>query len=82
MVASVKRCKANAALTKLNLWSNMVANAGPAALADAVRATVLTCGLEFNVRGFHCCFVVKGDELAFLTCCAAGDGASSQFFVI
>ena len=69
VVASVKRCKANAALTKLNLWSNMVANAGAAALADAVRATVLTCGLELRVPGFHkCCFAAKRYELAFQSC--------------
>ena len=60
----------------------MVANAGAAALADDVRATVLTCGLESHVRGFKCCFVVRSYELAFLTCCAVAPVRSSLRFEI
>ena len=81
MVAAVKHCKANVTLTKLNLGWNMVANAVPAALADAVRETVLTCALELHVPGFKTCFVVKSDRLAIPTCCAACDGAIFQFFI-
>ena len=81
MVAAVKHCKANVTLTKLNLGWNMVANAVPAALADAVRATVLTCGLELHVPGLKCCFVVRSEGLAILTCCAACGGANLQFFI-
>ena len=67
VVAAVKHCKANVTLTKLNLGRKMVANAVPAALADAVRATVLTCGSELHVPGFKTCLVVKSDGLAILT---------------
>ena len=35
--------KANATLTELNLYDNRVGDAGATALAEALRATVLTC---------------------------------------
>ena len=52
---------------------------GAAALAEAVTATVLTCGLELHVPGFHkCCFVVQRDKLAFPSFCAACGAAILQ----
>ena len=53
VVAAVKHCKANTTLEFLRLGSNEVENEGAAALAKAVKATVLTCGLELRVPGFH-----------------------------
>ena len=35
--------KANATLTELNLYDNRVGDAGATALAEALKATVLTC---------------------------------------
>ena len=43
-VACVQDYNANATLTILDLYSNEVADAGATALAEAVKATVLTCG--------------------------------------
>ena len=42
-MGAVKDQKANTTLTKLNLFKNRVGDAGAAALAEALKATVLTC---------------------------------------
>ena len=69
VVASVKHCKANTTLAILRLDNNRVGNEGAAALAEAVKATVLMCGLDLHVPGFHkCCFVVQRHCLAFQSC--------------
>ena len=44
VVAAVEHCKANTSLTVLCLAENKVGAAGATALADALQATVLTCG--------------------------------------
>ena len=44
VVAAVEHCKANTSLTVLYLAENKVGAAGATALADALQATVLTCG--------------------------------------
>ena len=52
-----------------SLGGNKVGNEGAAALAEAVKATVLMCGLELRVTSFHnCCFAAKRSELAFQSC--------------
>ena len=77
MVAAVKHCKANTTLEYLGLGGNNVVNEGAAALAEAVKATVLMCGLELHVPRFHkCCFAAKRDELAFPSFCAACGAAT------
>ena len=43
VVAAVQNCKANKTLTWLRLDDNKVGDAGAAALANALKATVLTC---------------------------------------
>ena len=56
VVASVKRCKANQALTTLDLEGNNVGDAGATALADALQATVLACGQQlFRAWFTGCC---------------------------
>ena len=68
-VAAAKHYKANTTLAYLNLNDNNVGNEGAAALAEAVKATVLLCGLELRVPSFHkCCFAAKRYELAFQSC--------------
>ena len=42
-MGAVKDQKANATLTALSLFVNRVGDGGAAALADALKATVLTC---------------------------------------
>ena len=79
VVAAVKHYKANTTLKKLYLENNKVENEGAAALAKAVKATVLTCGSELCVPGSHkCCFVVQCDELAFPSFCAVCGAAILQ----
>ena len=75
----MKHCKANTTLEFLDLENNKVGNEGAAALAKAVKATVLTCGLKLRVPGFqNCCFVVQCDELAFPGFCAVCGAAILQ----
>ena len=66
--------KANATLTELNLCYNKVRDAGAAALADALKATVLTCKkcvFRACVRCHRKCrFTESSEELASSTCCA------------
>ena len=64
MVASVKHCKANTTLKFLDLDNNKVGNEGAAALAEAVKATVLICGLELHVPSFHKCCLRSTDRVA------------------
>ena len=79
MVAAVKHCKANTTLKILFLRNNEEGNEGAAALAKALKATVLTCGLESRVPGFHkYCLVVQRDKLAFPGFCASCRGAILQ----
>ena len=49
---AVQDQKANATLTDLVLWGNDVGDAGATALADALQATVLTCGTQRS-RNVH-----------------------------
>ena len=58
VAASVKRCKANQALTTLNLEGNKVEDAGATAFADGLQATVLACGQQlFRAWFTGCCNV-------------------------
>ena len=43
-----KNSKANSSLTVLNLWKNDVGDAGAVALAEALKATVVTCSHELR----------------------------------
>ena len=47
-MGAVKDHQANTSLIKLWLDGNNVGDVGAAALADALQATVLTCGQEFQ----------------------------------
>ena len=71
---AVKDQKANATLTELNLWNNRVGDGGASALADALKATVLTCKkcVFTACVCFHCkCRFTKScEELASSTCSA------------
>ena len=66
--------KANRALTALYLQHNRVGPAGAAALADALQATVLSCGhttfQECASCCHRCCFAVWCEQLASPICCA------------
>ena len=59
--------KANATLTVLDLRDNSVGDGGAAALADALKATVLTCKkcvFRARVRCHRkCCFTESSEEL-------------------
>ena len=55
VVAAVEHCKANTSLTKLSLVDNKVGDAGATALADALQATVLTCGQQLFRACAGCC---------------------------
>ena len=59
--------KANGTLTKLDLCKNRVGDAGAAALAEALKATVLMCKkCVFGVRvrcHRKCCFMESSEEL-------------------
>ena len=73
-MGAVKDHQANTSLTKLFLDGNKVGDAGAAALADALQATVLTCGQELFqscVSCYHRCrFTKSSEELASSTCSA------------
>ena len=66
--------KANTSLTKLDLEYNKVGDAGAAALADALQATILTCKkcvFRACVRCHRKCrFTESSEELASSTCFA------------
>ena len=66
-MGSVTDHKANATLTKLNLYDNRVGDAGASALADALKAAVLTCKkcvFRARVRCHRkCCFTESSEEL-------------------
>ena len=70
VVASVERCKANQALTTLDLDGNKVGDAGATALADALQATVLTCDqLLFRAWFTGCCRCRFTKWCERLACC-------------
>ena len=72
-VAGVKQCKANTTLKLLDLGDNKVGNEGAAALAKAVEATVLTCGLKLHVLGFEkCCFAAMRYDCVSMFFAACG----------
>ena len=72
-MGAVQDQKANATLTELYLRGNTVGDGGASALADALKATVLTC----RKRVFTACvcchrkcrFTKSCEELASSTCC-------------
>ena len=73
-MGAVKDHKANTSLTELTLGGNGVGDAGAAALAGALQATVLTCK-KCVFRACVCChskcrFTKSSPELASSTCCA------------
>ena len=73
-MGAVKDHQANTSLTTLTLEGNNVGDAGAAALADALQATVLTCGQEL-FQSCVCChhrcrFTKSSEELASSTCSA------------
>ena len=49
-----KNYEANSALTKLDLGGNKVGDAGAVALAEALKATVVTCGHDFREGALVC----------------------------
>ena len=49
-----KNSKANSSLTELNLWNNGVGDAGAVALAEALKATVVTCSHELREDACVC----------------------------
>ena len=49
-----KNYEANSALTKLYLGGNKVGDAGAVALAEALKATVVTCGHDFREGALVC----------------------------
>ena len=51
---SAKHTEANSALTKLNLERNKVGDAGAVAIAEALKATVVTCSHELRAGAFVC----------------------------
>ena len=78
--------KANVTLTELNLDDNAVGEAGAAALADALQATVLTCGHMSFQECASCChrcrFAMCCEQLASLSCCAVCVAASVFFLFL
>ena len=73
-MGAVKDHKANTSLTFLGLWNNNVGDAGAAALAESLQATVLTCKkcvFRESVRCHRKCrFTKSSEELASSTCSA------------
>ena len=71
-MVSVKDLIANATLTTLNLRDNRVGDAGATALADALKAAVLTCKKCVFRVCVRChrksCFTESSEELASSTC--------------
>ena len=61
--------KANTTLTVLQLWANSVGDAGAVALAEALKATVVTCGHEFREDALVWCSLVKHKELMRVFSC-------------
>ena len=55
VITAAQDQKANATLTELNLYNNRVGDAGATALADALQATVLTCGHTAFQECASCC---------------------------
>ena len=51
---SAKHIQANSALTELNLYGNRVGDAGAVALAEALKALVVTCTHEVRLGAFVC----------------------------
>ena len=51
---SAKHNEANSALTELNLEGNKVGDAGAVALAEALKATVVTCSRELREDACVC----------------------------
>ena len=56
VVVGVQDHKANTSLTELNLWSNEVGDVGATALAETLKATVLTC-TQCAFRTCACCYL-------------------------
>ena len=85
-MGSVNDHEANGTLTKLDLYKNRVGDAGAAALAEALKATVLMCKkcvFRARVRCHRrCCFMESSEELASSTRCAVCDAAFVIFFVV
>ena len=73
VVAVVQDQKANRALATLYLHNNDVGDAGAAALAEALKATVLTCEkcvFRARVRCHRkCCFTESSEELGVNLLC-------------
>ena len=84
-MGAVENQKANTSLTALHLSGNRVGDAGATALAEALKATVLTCEkCVFRVRvrcHRKCCFMESSEELASSTRCAVCDAAFVIFVV-
>ena len=74
VVDGVQYQKANATLTKLNINENSVGDGGASALADALKATVLTCKkcVFRTLSPFYrkCRFTKSCEELESSTCSA------------
>ena len=85
-MGAVKYQKANTTFTKLFLSANRVGDAGAAALADALQATVLTCKkcvFRASVRCHRKCrFTESSAEWASSTCGAACVAAFVICFVV
>ena len=77
--------KANTSLTKLNLSGNKVGDVGATVLAEAVKATVLTCGqMLFRALAFCChrCHFSWWCEQLASSCCYAVCVAAFAFFLV
>ena len=85
-IGAVKDHKANTSLTTLTLDCNEVGDAGAAAFAKALQATVLTCK-KCVFRACVCCqckcrFTKSSEELASTTCFAVRVAAFVTLLVV
>ena len=63
-----KNYEANSALTKLDLGGNYVGDAGAVALAEALKATVVTCGHDFREGALVCFWRWKQNQSDVKSC--------------
>ena len=66
---TAKHTEANSALTELNLYENKVGDAGAVALADTLKATVVTCAHEFREDALVWCSSMKLKHVMSVCAC-------------